>query len=97
MTQPRVHTSIENRRDPRVDLSEQVTIRFEAGSIVGPGQNISQQGVFFTAPASIPVTVTIDGKDEVLRGELVRVETMGDGRVGIAVRFLAPNPGLLPH
>lgn len=95
MNEPRAPSTIDNRRDPRVDLSQQVTIRFDAGSIVGPGQNISLQGVFFTATASIPVTVAIDGKDEVVRGELVRVETMGDGRVGIAVRFLAPNPALM--
>lgn len=97
MSEPRPPATIDSRRDPRVDLSQQVTIRFEAGSIVGPGQNISQQGVFFTAAASIPVTVAIDGRDEVVRGELVRVETMGDGRVGIAVRFLAPNPALMPQ
>lgn len=95
MTYERPQTSIDNRRDPRVDLTEQVTIRFEAGQIVGSGQNISQQGVFFTATASIPVTVRIEGKDEVVYGELVRVESMGNGRVGIAVRFVAPNPGLL--
>lgn len=95
MNEPRAQTSIDNRRDPRVDLAKQVTIRFEAGSIVGPGQNISLQGVFFTAPASIPVTVSIDGVDEVVQGQLVRVETMGEGRVGIAVRFLEPNPRLL--
>lgn len=95
MDQPRAQTSIENRRDPRYGLEEQVTIRFEAGTIVGPGQNISLQGVFFTAAASIPVTVEIAGRADVVRGELVRVETMGDGRVGIAVRFQQPNPGLL--
>jgi hypothetical protein len=87
--------SIDNRRDPRVDLDEQVTIQFEAGSIVGPGQNISVQGVFFTAEAVLPVTVRIAGKDQVVRGELVRFESMGGGCVGIAVRFLAPNPELM--
>jgi hypothetical protein len=95
MTHASAQTGIENRRDPRIELAEQVTIRFEAGEIVGPGQNISLQGVFFTAPASIPVTVRIAGKSEVVRGELVRVETMGDGRVGIAVRFVAPQPDLV--
>jgi hypothetical protein len=85
---------VDSRREPRVHLAEQVTIRFDSGSIVGPGQNVSSQGVFFTAAASIPVTVRIDGKELELPGELVRVETMGDGRVGIAVRFLAPVPEL---
>lgn len=86
---------IENRRDPRVDLDGQVTIEFDAGSIVGPGENISQQGVFFTASATLPVTVRIAGKDQTVRGELVRFESMGDGRVGIAVRFAAPMPELM--
>ena len=92
MNEPRAQTSIDNRRDPRVDLSKQVTIRFEAGSIVGPGQNISLQGVFFTAPASIPVTVCIDGVDKVVQGQLAPVETRGEGSVGVPVRFLEPTP-----
>ncbi|MBM4062419.1 MAG: PilZ domain-containing protein [Planctomycetes bacterium] len=95
MAASRAETSIENRRDPRHELADQVTIRFEAGAIVGPGQNISQQGVFFTALASIPVTVQIAGREPALRGELVRVETMGDGRVGLAVRFVEPSPQAL--
>jgi hypothetical protein len=82
------------RRHERVDLDEHVTIHFESGSIVGPGQNISAQGVFFTAAAAIPVTVRIAGRDEAVAGELVRVESMGDGRVGIAVRFVATHPEL---
>ena len=95
MAEQRAQTSIDNRRDPRIGLAEQVTIRFEAGTIVGPGQNISLQGVFFTTATSLPVTVEVAGRSEVVRGELVRVETMGDGRVGIAVRFLQPSPALL--
>jgi hypothetical protein len=30
-----------------------------------------------------------------VRGELVRFERMGDGQVGIAVRFLEPNSELM--
>ena len=95
MSQPGAKTGVAARRDPRVDLDAQVTIHFESGSIVGPGQNISAQGVFFTAAATIPVTVRITGRDDVVAGELVRVETMGDGRVGIAVRFVEPHPELM--
>ena len=95
MSEPAAKTGIEARCDPRVDLGERVTIHFEGGCIVGPGQNLSAQGVFFTAAASLPVTVRIDGRDEVVRGELVRVETMGDGRVGIAVRFVQAHPELM--
>jgi hypothetical protein len=96
MVEPRASTSIDNRRDPRLPLDGEVTVEFERGSIVGSGQNISQQGVFFTAAGSLPVTVRIAGRDEVVAGELVRVESMGDGRIGIAVRFAAPQTHWLP-
>ena len=95
MTEPTAKTGIAARRDARVDLGEQVTIHFDAGCIVGPGQNISAQGVFFTAAATIPVTVRIAGRAQVVYGELVRVETMGDGQVGIAVRFAEAHPELM--
>lgn len=71
-------------------MDEAVTVQFDAGSIVGSGQNISAQGVYFVADASITVTVQIEGVARTLRGELVRVNTMGEGKVGIAVRFLEP-------
>lgn len=88
-------SSIENRRDPRYDLDRQVTLEFAVGSIIGPGENISQQGVFFTASGALPVTVRIAGVQDPVAAELVRYESMGDGRVGIAVRFVAPMPDLL--
>lgn len=92
----RAQTGIEQRRDPRFDLSGQVAIEFDAGTIVGPGQNVSQQGVFFTAPASIQVHVRIPGRAAPIPGELVRVESMGDGSVGLAVRFAEAHPELVP-
>lgn len=80
----------DNRRDPRFALDREVSLEIDAGAIVGPGQNISQQGVFFTAQARVPVVVKIAGREQPLAGELVRFESMGGGRVGIAVRFDAP-------
>ncbi|HEX6811837.1 MAG TPA: PilZ domain-containing protein [Planctomycetota bacterium] len=94
MSQPTTPPIVEQRQDPRQELQEFVTIEFEAGALVGSGQNISAQGVFFTTTDSLPVTVRISGKSEVVRAELVRYETLGDGQVGIAVRFLRPNPTL---
>ncbi len=87
-------TGIEARRDPRVDLDGEVTIQFDAGAIAGSGQNISVQGVFFTAEAALPVTVRIKGRG-VVAGRLVRLESMGDGRIGIAVRFDEAKPELM--
>ncbi len=96
MSEDKTTPTIEHRRDPRVAMDRQVTLEFAAGAIVGPGQNISQQGVFFTAVGGLPVTVHIDGEPVPLKGELVRFESMGEGRVGIAVRFAEPKPGLVP-
>jgi hypothetical protein len=86
---------IAGRQSPRVDLAEEVRIEFAGGAISGSGQNISVQGVFFTANAAIPVTVHVEGRGEV-RGRLVRLESMGDDRIGIAVRFDEDAPALLP-
>jgi hypothetical protein len=82
------------RRDERIDLDAEVTIQFAPGTIAGSGQNISAQGVFFTAEASLPVTVRIKGRGEIA-GSLVRLESMGDGRIGIAVRFHQAHPQLV--
>jgi hypothetical protein len=67
-----------------------VTITLDSPSIVGPGQNISPQGVYFVAEGTVPVTVQIDGYPDAIRGELVRIETIDQNKVGLAVRFDAP-------
>jgi hypothetical protein len=84
------------RKSPRVALASDVTIRFAAGTLVGSGDNISLQGVFFTADGSVPVIVQVAGHPDV-PGKLVRLESMGDGRIGIAVRFDDPQPKLVPR
>jgi hypothetical protein len=85
----------EARREPRVDIDGGVTIRFEGGTLAGTGQNVSLQGIFFTANGSLPVTVHVAGRGE-MRGHLVRVESLGDGSFGIAIRFDDAQPGLVP-
>jgi hypothetical protein len=77
----------EQRTVDRFDTSARVSITFDSPTIVGPGQNISAQGVFFVAEGSVPVTVRIEGSAEPVPGELVRIETMAEGKVGLAVRF----------
>ncbi len=86
MDQPVPPTDFVPRSSPRRELDAEVAIRFVAGEIAGSGQNISDQGLFFTADGTVPVTVHVAGRGEV-RGRLVRVESMGNGRFGIAVRF----------
>lgn len=49
----------QSRRAERQSLAAAVTIEFGAGSIVGSGENISTEGVYFTAEGALPVTVRI--------------------------------------
>ena len=77
-----------DRRTPeRRALEGDVVVEFDATTLIGPGQNISEQGVFFIADGRVPVKVRIDGEDVEKVGEIVRVESMGGGRLGIAVKF----------
>ncbi len=84
----------ERRDNGRKGFARDVTIQFSQVEIVGPGQNISPQGVFFVADTTLRVKVKVDGVDGDLEGELVRVQAMGEDRVGVAVRFLEPLPDL---
>jgi len=86
MNDPNPQTSTD-RRFERVDFERTVTIRIVGGAIVGSGQNVSEQGVFFVTEGSIPVKVEIEGREGALPGKLVRIENMGAGMVGIAVKF----------
>lgn len=88
MDEPLTHLAQNHRREERLPLDGQVTIAIDAQQIPGPGRNMSAQGVYFTTAAKIRVLVQAPGHDEPIPGELVRVESMGDGSVGIAVRFL---------
>ena len=88
MDEPRTPVAQNHRREERLPLDGQVTITIESQQIPGPGRNVSAQGVYFTTVAKIRVLVQAPGHDAPIPGELVRVESMGDGNVGIAVRFL---------
>jgi hypothetical protein len=88
------NTQLRGRTGPRADLDGRVRVRFETDTLVGSGENIATQGVFFTADGGLRVTVEIEGVAGTMAGELVRIESMGDGRLGIAVKFAEPNPDL---
>jgi len=95
MKPTKANTGIRGRQAPRVDLQSDVMITLDEATLVGSGDNISLQGVFFTTDEPITVTVQVANHGEV-RGKLVRLESMGDGRYGIAVRFDEAHPHLLP-
>lgn len=95
MQESNTETGIEARRAPRVELDGQVTIRFDVGSIVGSGQNVSPLGVYFSAATKLPVTVQIAGHPAI-QGRLVRIDNMGEGQLGIAVCFDQEQQNLVP-
>ncbi|MEY2981712.1 MAG: hypothetical protein ACO4CT_16875 [Planctomycetota bacterium] len=83
----RKQTDVADRRaEDRRRNTAPVEVRFGDLQIVGEGGNRSVTGVYFVAEASAPVDVVVDG--QVRRAELVRIENLGHGRLGVAVRFL---------
>ncbi len=80
-------TTVHDRRDQARAVHEgDVAVEFVPQTLVGPGQNISDEGVFFVADGALTVRVDVgDGTQR--EAEIVRVQSMGEGRVGVAVRF----------
>ena len=74
-----------NRGTERQPLPDEVTVAIESVTLRGSGENVSHSGVFFIADEVIRVRVSIGGK--IVDGDLVRVESHGHGRTGIAIRF----------
>ncbi len=76
----------ERRGEDRQPLGGQVVVRFDDIPLIGSGQNLSQEGVFFVADGAVQVLVQLEGRDPIV-GEVVRMTSMGDGKTGIAVAF----------
>jgi len=91
MTESSIHNQTkqsdqERRGGDREPLAGNVVVRFDDIPLIGSGQNISPEGVFFVAEGAVRVRVQMAGGEPVV-GEVVRVTSMGDGRTGIAVVF----------
>lgn len=82
----RVQTETDRRGGNRQALGGHVVVRFDDVPLVGSGQNISPDGVFFVAEGAVRVLVQLEGEEPVV-GEVVRMTSMGDGKTGIAVAF----------
>lgn len=77
-----------DRRDgARKVLRESVSVRFLAPSLEGAGDNVSERGVLFVVDGPVEVMVRIGDREAEVRGTLVRLQDMGGGRSGLAVRF----------
>ena len=78
----------ERRNDNRKALDGDVVVELLEPQIIGPGQNISPEGVFFVSEGAVRVRVRIEGEDDGWRtGELIRVQSMGPDQVGVAIKF----------
>ena len=77
----------ERRTADREPMQGAVTVAFGEQSIVGPGQNVSEEGVFFIVEGALRVRVRTSDGAEWRDGEVIRVQTMGEGKLGMAVRF----------
>ncbi|MBK8974465.1 MAG: PilZ domain-containing protein [Planctomycetes bacterium] len=80
----------DRRAAERTPLAGDIVVRLHELELVGGAANISESGVYFVADAAPTVEIVLpDGAGRRV-GELMRIEAMGAGRVGVAVRFRAP-------
>ena len=88
MTQNPESNAPERRADDRETIASNVSVRLLQSDVTGPTGNLSSTGVYFIAKGNLPVEVRLEGRDETLRGEIVRVGSVREGELGIAIRFL---------
>jgi hypothetical protein len=84
----RQSTAGERRDTTRQPTDAQVEVLWVEPGVVGSGQNISDDGVYFVTPGPVRVRVRVEGVE--LDGELVRAQSLDGSQTGIAVRF-APS------
>ena len=82
-------TEADKRRSgDRTRLEGSVTVQFCENDVVGSGQNVSEEGVFFEAEGALRVRVRVNADEEWRDAVVVRMQSMDQGRIGIAVRFV---------
>lgn len=82
----------DRRGSPRDPRQVPVEVHFEKLRLLGPSGNLSNEGVYFLAEASIPVSVTIsvEGRKKSIRGRVVRVGSVNAKTLGVAIQFDQP-------
>ncbi|MFO1052832.1 MAG: hypothetical protein U1F36_11510 [Planctomycetota bacterium] len=88
----REQTGVDERRaGDRRPFEGEVVVEFGALRVTGSARNLSKSGVYFVAAERAEVMVQVAGDPRPRRAELIRLESLGPGRLGIAVRFLDPE------
>lgn len=77
------------RGGDRLPVSGVVTVSMPALAFEGPSENVSRDGVYFTAKQNLDVEVTLPN-GTTRKGHIMRVGAVRDGEFGIAVRFAEP-------
>ncbi len=78
----------ERRIAERSVFEGRVVVDFADLELTGSARNVSSSGVYFVAEGKPRVVVRVDGEPAPRSAEIVRVESLGAGRFGIAVRFV---------
>lgn len=78
----------ERRRAERNAFDGKVLVDFAGLELSGSARNVSESGVYFVAEGKPRVVVRVDGEPAPKTAEIVRIESLGAGRFGIAVRFV---------
>jgi hypothetical protein len=88
MDEDRFRTA-ERRTSDRVPLGAAVSMRLEAQSIAGFGDDVSPAGILFLTnePLRVFVRYADDDGEHEREGRLVRVQRMNDAGSGFAVAF----------
>ena len=88
MDTPESTEADKRRSGDRTRLEGSVTVQFCEKDVVGSGQNVSEEGVFFEAEDALRVRVRVNADEEWRDAVVVRMQSMDQGRIGIAVRFV---------
>ena len=76
------------RRDPRIPTETPVELVLDAVSLHGASQDLSAQGICFFLESDLKVRVRLGTGGEVeIPGRLVRLDSVTDGKLVLAVRF----------
>lgn len=76
------------RRDPRMPSESPVELHLDAEVLLGSAQDLSAQGICFFTETPLRVRVRVGESGEVeIPGRIVRVESVTDGKLVVAVRF----------
>ena len=77
----------DRRSTTRAPGPRTVTIRIPPTTLEGSAENLSSDGIYLLCDAEIRVEVDLPDSEESCEGVLIRVESIRDGEIGLAIRL----------